>query len=146
MLVEHPHDLAGIHCAAAAQGNDHIRLEQTHLLGACLRAGKCGIRSHVKECGVLNSHLIQLIGNRLGVAVLIKEIVSDDKGLLLAHHMFELVQRNRQAALLDIHLLRCPEPQHVLSPLSHSLDIQQVLHSHVLRYGVSAPAAAAQCE
>ena len=51
----------------------------------------------------------------------------------------QLVERHRHAALLEIHLLRRAEPQHVLSPLGNGLDVQQVLHADVLGDGVAAP-------
>ena len=60
--------------------------------------------------------------------------------------MLQLIQRHRQAALLDIHLFRRAEPQHVLSPFGHGFDVQQVLDAHIFGYGVAAPAAAAQGE
>ena len=47
---------------------------------------------------------------------------------------------------LIVNLLRCAEPQHILSPLGNGLDIQQVLNTNVLGNGVAAPGAAAQCE
>ena len=59
---------------------------------------------------------------------------------------FSSSQSYRQAAFLKIYLLRCAEPQHVFSPLSNSLDVQQVLHAYVLRNRVAAPGAAAQCQ
>ena len=146
MLIEHPHDLAGVHGAAAAQGDDHVGLEQAHLLRASLGASQGGIGGHVKEGGVLDAQRVQFFGDGLGVTVVIEEIVGHDEGFLLAHHVLQLIQRHRQAALLDIHLFRRAEPQHVLSPFGHGFDVQQVLDAHIFGYGVAAPAAAAQGE
>ena len=62
------------------------------------------------------------------------------------HNSAQLIQGYRQTALLKVYLLRCAEPQHILSPLSNSLNVQQMLHAYVLRYRVAAPGAAAQCQ
>lgn len=74
-------------------------------------------------------------------AALEQEGVSYDEHSLLAHNVLELLESNREAALLDINLLRCAEPQHILSPLGNGLDIQQVLNTNVLGNGVTAPGA-----
>ena len=71
MLVHHPHDLGRVHGAAAAQGDDAVGREIGHLLGASLGAGQGGIGRDVKERGVLDAHFVQLVGNRLGIAVMI---------------------------------------------------------------------------
>ena len=144
MLIQYPHDLGSVHCAATAKRDDDIRIKQTHLLCTGLGGGQCRIRGNVKERGMLDTKFIQFIGNRPGVPVVIQEAVGNDKGSLLPHHLVKLIQCHRQAALLDIDLFGCAEPQHVLSPLSHGLDVQQMLDPHVLGHGVSAPAATAQ--
>ena len=57
----------------------------SHGLGAFLGAGQGGIGRHVEEGGVLHAHLIQLVGDGLGVAVVVQEGVGNDEGPLLAH-------------------------------------------------------------
>ena len=146
MFVEHPHYLGSVHCGAAAQCDNGIGLECSHLLGTCLGAGKCGVGSYIEEgCGS-NAHFVQLVNDRLCKAVFVKELVCDNEGALLVHHGFQLVKGNGQAAALQVNFLRCSEPKHIFSPLGNSLDIEQVLYSHVLADGVSAPRAAAQCQ
>ncbi len=53
-------------------------------------------------------------------------------------------RERRAGTLLEIDLFRSAEPQHVLTALGHSLDVDQVLHPNVLGDGVAAPGAAAQ--
>ena len=144
MLVHDPHDLGRVHGGAAAQGDDHIRLKGPHLLGALLGAGQGGIRLHVEEAGVGDAHLIQLVGDGLGKAILIEEGVRYQEGTALAHNRLEFVQGHRQAALLDIDLSRNPEPKHIFPPCSDGFDVQKVLDAHVVGNAVSAPRAAAQ--
>ena len=144
MLVEDPHDLPRVHGGAAAQGDDHIRLEGRHGLGALLRVGQSGVGLDIGEYGVDNAHGGELVGNGLGVAVLEEEGVGDDKRPLLAQHIPQLIQCHREAALLEIDLLGGAEPQHILSPLRHGLDVQKVHGPHVLADAVAAPRAAAQ--
>ena len=146
MLVEHPHDLGRVHGAAAADGDDAVGLEGGHGGRALLGGGQAGVGRHVKEGGVGDAHLVQAVGHGLGVAVMIEEAVGDDKDLLLAQHLFQLAQGHGQAALLDVHLFRRAEPQHVLSPLGDGLDVEQVLHANIFADGVAAPGAAAQRE
>ena len=144
MLVHHPHDLARVHRGAAAQRDDAVRLKQAHRLRALERGGEVRIRRDVVEAGVLNPELIELFLDRGDVAVLVEERIGDDEAFFLAHHRAQLVERHRHAALLEIHLLRRAEPEHVLSPLGNGLDIEQVLHADVFGDGVAAPRAAAQ--
>ena len=91
MLVHHPHDLAGVHGGTAAQGDDAVRLEGNHGLGAFFCAGQGRIGSYVEEGGVLNAHFIQLIGNGLGVSVVIQEGVRYDEAALLTHYVLQLI-------------------------------------------------------
>ena len=67
----------------AAHSQNHIRLEGGHSLGTFFGTGKGGIRLHIVEAGVHNAHFIQLALHCLGVAVLVKETVGDNKGSLL---------------------------------------------------------------
>ena len=143
MLVQDPHDLCCVHCGAAADGNDHIGLEGSHLGGTGTGAGQSGIGLDGMEGVVDDAQLIQLLLDGTGVAVLVQEGIGDDECLLV---LLQLVQSHGQAALLEVDLFRCAEPQHVFSPLSHGLDVQQVLDAHVLGNGVAAPGAAAQSQ
>ena len=143
MLVEHPHDLRRVHRGAAADGDDAVRLEGGHLRGAFLGAAQGRVRRDVGEGLMHDAHRIELVGNRLGVAVVEEERVGHDEGALFAHHRAQFVQRHRQAALFEVYLLRRAEPKHVLSPLRHGLDVDQMLDTHVLAHGVAAPGAAA---
>ena len=146
VLVEDPHDLRGVHRRAAADRDDHVRLERGHELGALLRAGEGRVRRDVGERREHDALLLERGLDRLGVAVRVEEAVGDDEGLLLAHHLAELAERHREAPLLLVHLLGRAEPQHVLPANGHSLDVDEVLDADVLRDGVPAPAAAAERE
>jgi len=144
MLVHDPHNLAGVHCGTAADGDNAVRLEGGHRLGAFLCAGEGRVGRNIVERGVDDAQLIQLVGNRLGEAGFEQERVGDDEAALLAHNCLEFIQGDRQAALLEVDLFRRTEPQHILPPDGNSLDVQQVLDADVLRDGVAAPRAAAQ--
>ncbi len=146
MLIQHPHNLGRVHGRAAAQGDDHIGLEAVNLLDALSGAGQGRVRGHVGKHGVLNAQLVQTVGQRLGVAVLIQEAVGDDERLFAGVLGLQLFQGHGHTALLKEYLLGRAEPQHVLSPLGHGLNIDQVLNAHVLGNGVAAPGAAAQGE
>ena len=117
MFVEHPHDLAGIHRGAAAEGDDHVGLEVRHQLGAFLRAGEVGIGRDVVEAGVADAHFVELVGDGLDIVVLIQEFVGDDERPLLVHDVFEFVEGDGQAAPLVIDFFRQTQPQHILFPL-----------------------------
>ena len=136
MLIQNPHDLARVHGGAAADGKDQVGLEGRHLRRAFSGTGEGGIGSYIVEGGVGDPHSVQLLLHRLRVAVLVQERVGDDECLLV---IFQLGQSHRQAALLEINLFRRTEPEHVLPPNCHSLDVQQVLDAHVLGNGVAAP-------
>ena len=144
MLIQNPHNLAGIHCGAAAERDDAVGLKCTHLCRAFLCACQRRVGCYIKERGVLNAHLVELIGNRLGVTVVIQEAVGDDERLLLAHNGLQLVKCNGQAALLKINLLRRSEPKHIFSPLGNGLDVDQVLDTDIFGNAVAAPGAATQ--
>ena len=139
MLVENPHDFCRVHSGAAAQGDYRVRLEGSHLLNALFGALERRVGSNVAEGRVYYAHLVELIGYRLGVAVFVKEVVGDYERSLLAHDVLELIESDGQAALLDIDLLRCSEPKHILSPLSHGLDVDKMLDADVLADAVAAP-------
>ena len=123
MLVEHPHDLRRVHRGAAAEGDDHVRLEGRHLLRAFPGAGKRRIGQHVEERLVRDAHLVELVGHRLGVAVFVEERIGHDKGALFAEHVFQFVQRDRQAASLEVDFIGRAEPEHILSPLGDGFDV-----------------------
>ena len=146
MFIEHPHDLSGIHGGAAAQSDNDIRLEGCHLCCTGFGAAEGRIRFDFEEAGMRNAHLVQLVRDRFRVAVLVEETVGHDKCPLLSHHGFQFIKSYRQASFLDVHLLRCPEPQHVFSPFRHCLNIQKMLDSDIFGYGVSAPGSAPKSE
>ena len=146
MLVEHPHDFARVHRGAAAHRYYAVGAEVRHRLRAFARAGERRVGSDVEECRVLYTHFVEAVGYHLGVAVVVKEGVRDDEYLLFAEDFLELAQRDGQAALLYICLLRRAEPEHILSPFGDGFDVEQVLHADVLRDGVPAPRAAAERE
>ena len=93
-----------------------------------------------------NSHLIQFIFNFLCISILVQEGVCYDEAAFLAHHIFQLIQSNRQAAFFEVNFFRGSHPEHVLSPLSNSLDINQMFHTNVFRYRVSTPGTTAKCQ
>ena len=90
MLVEHPHNLARVHGGAAAHGDNHIGLKLPHKLSAGLRIGQGGIGLHIGEYSVGDAHLVQTVGNHMGISVLVQEGIGNDKGSLLAHHVLQL--------------------------------------------------------
>ena len=132
MLIHEPHDLGSIHCRTAAQSDDCIRLEGSHLLHAFLSALQCRVRSYIVEACVLDSHFVELLLDRLCISVLVKECICYDKCFLLVHYCAKLVQSYRHTAFLKVYLLRCSEPQHILSPLGNCLHIQKMFYSYVL--------------
>ena len=141
MLVEHPHDFRRVHGRTTAHRDDDIRLEGGHLSGTGFGAGQGGIRFHGVEGVVNDAHGIQLLFHRLGVAILIQEGIGDNEGLFV---LFQLGQRNGQAALLEIYLFGRTEPEHIFPSFCHRFDVQQVLDAHVFGNTVAAPAAAAK--
>ena len=144
VLVHHPHDLAGVHSGATADGDDDVRLKEGHLLGAATCALQRRIGLDVIEAVVGDAHLVELGLDGAGVAILEEELVGDDEGALLAHDGTELVEGDGRGTLLEVDLLGSAEPQHVLTALGHSLNVDQVLHPNVLGDGVAAPGAAAR--
>ena len=141
MLIQHPHDLTGIHGGAAADGKNQVRLEGRHLGSTFPGAGQGGVGGHIVEGGMADAHFVQLLLDGPGVAVVVQEGVRNDEGLLVR---LQLSQSHRQAALFEINLFRCTEPKHILPPNGNGFDIQQMLNAHILRNGVAAPASAAQ--
>ena len=93
---------------------------------------------------MLDAQLVELLLDGLDEAVLEQELVRDDERALLVHDTAELVEGHGLAAPLEVDLLGCAEPQHVLAALCHGLDVDQVLHPNVLGDGVATPGAAAQ--
>ena len=91
-----------------------------------------------------DAHCVELVLDRLRVAVLVKEGIRYDERALLVHDRAELVEGDRHAAFLEIDLFRCAEPKHILSPLCDGLDIDEVQGAYVVGDGVPAVGAAAQ--
>ena len=139
MLIQHPHDLACVHCRAAAQSDNDIRLEQRHLLCAFDRRRKCRVGLNVIETGMLNAEFIQFCFDGLDIAVFIQERVGDDKRFFLMHDRSQLIKCKRHTAFFEIDLFRRSEPKHIFSPLRHTLDIQKMLDTYVFRNRVAAP-------
>ena len=83
---------------------------------------------------VLFFHMSRFKGARLGSGT--------RPPAFLAHHIFQLIQSNRQAAFFEVNFFRGSHPEHVLSPLCNSFNIDQMLYSNVFRNRVSAPGAA----
>ena len=146
MFVQHPHDLGSIHCGTAAQSNDHIRCKGAHLLCTLLGAGQCRIRLYIREDLVYNAHFLKLIGDMCRHTALEQKTVCYQEGTLPMQNILDFTECYRQAALLKVHLLGRAEPQHIFSPLSYRLDIQQMFHAYVLRNRVTAPGTTAQCQ
>ncbi len=144
VLVENPHDLAGVHGAASADGDDHVRLELGHQTRPVHRARDRRIRRHVGERRHGAPLLFKATLDRLRVAIRVEEVVRHDERALAVPDFADLAQRHRQAALLDIDLFRCTEPQHVFSPDRDCFDVEQMHRTHVGRHRVAAPAAAAE--
>ena len=139
MLIENPHYLARIHSRTAAESDNAVGCEIGHLLGSCNSAGKRRVGSDIKECGVDNAHFVELIRYRLGITVAIEESVRYDKGTLLTHDIFQLIESDRQTAFLYIHLFGSAEPEHILSPFGNCFYIEQMLYTYIFGNAVSAP-------
>ena len=123
VLIHNPHNLTCVHCWTTADCYNTIRLEGSHSLRTLCSGSKWWIRCYIIEGCVLDSKLVKLICDMLGVSVRIEELICYDKYLLLIHYSLKLLKCNRKTALLNIYLLRCSEPKHVLSPLSNSLYV-----------------------
>ena len=124
MFIQHPHDLCCVHCGAAAQCNDHVRLERPHQFRTLLGTRQCGIGLYIREYLIRNAHFLQRFRNAAHLAAFEQEFICYQKCTLPVQDFFNLTQSHRQAAFFEVHLLRCAEPQHIFSPLSDSLDIQ----------------------
>ena len=146
MFIHHPHDFCSVHSGTAADGDDGIRLELGHLVSTLSRALERRVGGNFIEASVLNAHFVELLFNRLGVAVIVKERVGNNKRLFLAHDRFQFVKRNRQAAFFEIHLFGCAEPQHIFPSFGNGFDIQQMFDTDVFGNRVAAPGAAAECQ
>ena len=85
------------------------------------------------------SHLIELIRDGLGVAVLIKEGICYDKCLLCTSDTSQLVKSYRQTTFLDVYLFRRSEPKHIFPSFCYCFDVDKVLDTYVFGNGVSAP-------
>ena len=90
VLVHGPHDLAGVHRGAAADGDDHVRLERAEQLHALLGVLQLRVGRDAPEAGVDDAHLVQGLLDLLGEAGLVQEGVRDDEGALAAVDLLEL--------------------------------------------------------
>ena len=93
-----------------------------------------------------DAHFIKFVFYFLCITVLVKEGVCNDEATFLAHYIFQLIQSNRQAAFFEVNFFRGSHPEHVLSPLSNSFDIDQVFYTNIFGYGVSSPGTTAKCQ
>ena len=71
MLVQHPHNLCGVHCGAAADRNYSVRLKAAHRLRTLLGGIERRIGSDVKKCRMGYAHAVELVGYHLCVTVFI---------------------------------------------------------------------------
>ena len=126
VFIKNPHNLSRIHRGTTANGDNHIRLERSQEARTFLRASERRIRGDVRIRREHDTLLFEAAFNVLGVAVLIKEGVGDDERTLLTHDLTQFAHSDGQATLLHIHLFRRTEPQHILSPDSHRLVIEQM--------------------
>ena len=86
VFVQNPHNLAGVHCRAAAERDNAVGFERSHLRRAFFCTGKRRIGSNVEERRMNDAHLIEFIGDRLRIAVVVKETVGNDKRPFLSHY------------------------------------------------------------
>ena len=146
VFVEHPHDLRRVHRAAAADGDDDVRLEARHELCALLGAGEGRVGRDVGERREHDALLFERLLDGLGVAVRVEEGVGHDERLLLAEFLAEFAQGDGEAAFLLVDLFRRAEPQHVFSSHCDCLDVDEMLDADVIAHGVAAPRTAAERE
>ena len=144
MLIHQPHDLSGIDCGAAADGDDDIGLEVMHCLHTLHSVLNLGVNTDVVEAGSLDAHGLQLVNDRLADAQLKQGSVGDDEGLLAVILVTQLLQCNRGAALLEVQLLGNSQPQHIFSPFCNSLDVQQLVDVGLAHEGRTAEGTRAQ--
>ena len=86
MLIKYPHNLCSVHCASAADSDDYIRCECSHLSRTFLSAGKSRVGSNIVKCCVNNAHAVKLVGYRFCISIVVKEAVSYYKRFLFAHN------------------------------------------------------------
>ncbi len=144
MLIHQPHDLGGVDGGAAADGDDDIGLELVHGRQALHGVLDLGVHTDVIENTGGDAHVGQLVQDGLAHADLKEVGVRDHKGLLAVVFVLQLPEGDGGAALLEIDLLRHAQPQHILSPLCHGLDVQQLLHVGLTHEGAAAEGAGAQ--
>mmetsp|Transcript_27186 Transcript_27186/g.59356 ORF Transcript_27186/g.59356 Transcript_27186/m.59356 type:complete len:407 (-) Transcript_27186:1092-2312(-) len=142
-LVHQPHDLGSVHRGATTQRNDDVRFELQDLLQPLPDAGQGGVGGHVVEDLVVHVVHVQDAGDLVSHAHVVEGLVGHHEGTLLA---LELSQGNLQATALEVHLGGHPEPKHVLTALSHVLDVEQLAGAHVGGDRGGAPGATAQGE
>ena len=94
----------------------------------------------------LNAHFIKLVGDRLCIAVLIKERICDDKRSLCASDCSQFIESHGEATLFNVNLFRCSKPKHIFSPLCHCFDVDKVLYTYVFGHTVATPRSASQCK
>ena len=131
MFIQHPHDLRSVHCRTAAQRQNNIRFKLPHLLSTLLGTGQGRIWLYIRKELVCNPQTLQLIGDAGRHAAACEELVGHNKCTFLMQNFFQFPHCHWQTALLKVYFLRGSEPQHILSPLSNRLNVQQVANSNI---------------
>ena len=142
VLVEQPHHLGGVHRRTAAEGDDGVRPEGAHLLGAGGHGadGRLGL-DRVDD---LQGHLLGASGQ--GVDDLVGEPEPGHRRVGHDGHPVHVRQVDQvpDGVRLEEGLARHLEPLQVVVPPADPLDVDQVDRRHVAGDGVVAVRAAAQ--
>ena len=136
VLVAEPHHLGRVHGGAAAEGDDEVGLEGVHALEAGLDGVGVRVRLDFVEDLDFDAHLVEDLGDLVGVTEVEEGLVGDEEGALA---VVELLEGEGQAAVLEVDFRRDLEPEHVLAAGGDGLDVHEVLDSDVFRDGVAAP-------
>ena len=142
VLVEQPHTLGRVNGAAAADGNNHVRLEGAHGLYTAHDALHAGVAFHIgiNLCMAVLLALAQVIQHLVHIAQLHHHGVCDDKRTGDVLHLLQILD----GILFEIDFGRHFEPLHIDSPFRDALFVDEVDGGDVLTHGVLAVRAAAQ--
>ncbi len=142
MLIEEPHTLGRVHGRAAAQRNDHIRLEGVHRLYALHDGGDRRIGLDLGEdfSVAVFGALSEVIEDFIDVPELDHHRVGDDEGAGDVGHLLKILD----GIFLEVDLRRNLEPLHIDSPLGDALFVDQVDGGHVGGGGVVSERTAAE--
>ena len=136
MFVHHPHDLGGVHRRTTTQSQDHVRLEGVGHLGALTDDRQSRVSFYFVEHFHFHGHALQQANQLIGITVVEQEAVGDHHGALLA---FQIAQSDRQRTTTEVNRFRKFVPQHIFSPFSDHLLVDQVLRTNVFGDGVTTP-------